>query len=677
MDKKEENKIFKREIKSREDYLKLIDEVLEHDRHYYEECKPVISDFEYDLLMKQLEKFERDNPELVASHSPTQRVSEMVSKGFVQHEHIQPMLSLANTYSEKEIEDFIKRVQKLLDKEEVEFCLELKMDGTAVSLRYEDGIFVRGLTRGDGRMGDDITNNVKTIKTVPLKLHGHFPKLLEVRGEVFMNIATFRELNEEREEEGLEPFANPRNSAAGSLKLLDPKEVAKRKLDIVCYGVAEGQEEVSTQYDLHTYLKKMGLPVSKEGHFAKANNMEDIANFIEKVRNERKKLPFEIDGIVIKVNDLNYQRQLGTTGKSPRFATAYKFAPEQALTRINEITVQVGRTGVLTPVAELETVPLAGSNISRATLHNQDEVKRKDIREKDFVIIEKGGDVIPKVVEVDLSKREKDSKPWHMPTHCPVCKTSVIHIEGEVAVRCPNPKCHGRRLRNLIYFVGKNAMDIEHLGPKVMEHLVDKGFVTRPSDIFILTENELKEIEGFKEKSINNLLNSIEKSKHCSLAKFLMALEIKYVGTETAELLSEHLGTLENLMRASEEELESIEGIGEKVASSIHSYFKDNANIEEIHRLISHGVKILSPEKKKKIEGHLFSGKTFVLTGSLQNYTRDEASALIKERGGKTVGVVSSKTDYVLVGDEPGSKYDKAKELNIKILSEKEFQSML
>ena len=677
MNKAEEKNVFIKELKSKEDYLKLIEEVLEHDKRYYQECAPIITDFEYDRMVKQLEKFEKEHPSQISPNSPTQRVGESVSKGFVQHKHIHPMLSLSNTYSEKEIEDFIKRVHKLLDKEEVEFCLELKMDGTAVSLRYEDGKLTRALTRGNGQIGDDITNNIKTLRNVPRELHGSYPRLLEVRGEVFMPLNTFRELNEQREEEGLELFANPRNSAAGSLKLLDSREVSKRKLDIVCYGVAEGQEEVATQYDLHKYLRRMGIPVSDENHFSKASDMKDIVSFIERTRKERKNLPFEIDGIVIKVNDLKLQNQIGATGKSPRFATAYKFAPEQALTQINEITVQVGRTGVLTPVAELETVPLAGSCISRATLHNADEIKRKDIREKDWVIIEKGGDVIPKVVEVDLSKRKIDSKPWHMPTHCPACKTDVIHVEGEVAIRCPNPKCHGRRLRNLVYFVGKQAMDIDHLGPKVIEHLVDKGFITRPSDIYALTETELKEIEGFKEKSISNLLNSIEKSKHCPLAKFLMALEIKYVGKETAELLAEHEGTLDNLMAASEEELEAIEGIGEKVASSIHSYFKDHSNIEEINKLLSHGVKIESPEKKKKIEGHSFNGKAFVLTGTLKNHTRDEATALIKERGGKTVGVVSSKTDYVLVGEDPGSKYDKAQVLHINIIDEKTFESML
>ena len=677
MKKIDEKKVFRKEPESEADYLKLIDEIHEHDVHYYQECAPVISDYEYDLLVKQLEKFEKEHPKLVSPNSPTRRVGESVSKGFVQYKHIQPMLSLANTYSKNEIEDFIKRVCKLLDKEKVEFCLELKMDGTAISLRYDDGKLTRALTRGNGTMGDDVTNNIKTIRTVPLQLHGDYPQILEIRGEVFMHLNTFRQLNEMREEEGVEPFANPRNAAAGSLKLLDPKEVSKRRLDIVCYGVAEGQEEVSTQREVHKYLKKLGIPVAADDHLAKATNIDEIFTYIEKIRKERKNLPFEIDGVVIKVNELKFQRQIGVTGKSPRYATAYKFAPEQALTRINEITVQVGRTGVLTPVAELETVPLAGSLISRATLHNADEIKRKDIREQDWVIIEKGGDVIPKVVEVDLSKREKSSKPWHMPKHCPACKTEVIHIEGEVAVRCPNPKCHGRRLRRLVYFVGKQAMDIEHLGPKVIEHLVDKGFVNRPSDIYLLTEIELKELEGFKEKSISNLLNSIEKSKHCSLAKFLMALEIKYVGKETAELLAEHEGTLNNIMSAAKEDLEAIEGIGEKVAGSIYSYFKDHDNLEEIHRLLSNGIKIESPEKKKKVHGHIFEGKTFVLTGTLKNYTRDAASELIKERGGKTAGVVSSKTDYVLAGEDPGSKYDKAKALHVNIIDEKTFESML
>lgn len=662
-------------IKTHEEYLKLLDEILEHDRHYYVENMPIISDYEYDLLLKELQEFEKKNPDLISPSSPTKRVGEVASS-FKQGMHIKPMLSLDNTYSESEIEDFIKRVLKLLEKDEVDFCLELKMDGTAVSLKYEKGSLVQALTRGDGKIGDDVTSNIKTIRSVPLKLHGKYPDLLEVRGEVFMNKKSFKELNAKREEEGKETFANPRNAAAGSLKLLDPKEVAKRNLALVCYGVAEGQEEVDSQFELHSYLKKLGFPTAKNDHLAKVRKISEILKFIEKIKNLRENLPFEIDGIVIKVDDLKSHFKLGFTGKAPRFAVAYKYAPEQAFTRINDITVQVGRTGVLTPVAELDPVALAGSTISRATLHNQDEVKRKDIRVGDWVIIEKGGDVIPKVVKVDLEKRPSDSHQWKMPKHCPICKTEVVHIEKEVAVRCPNPTCLGRRVRNLAFFASKGAMDIDHLGHRVVEQLVDKGLISRPSDIYTLTGDDLAQLEGFKEKSINNLLESIERSKKCTLIRFLIGLEIKHVGVETAELLAENAEDLKDLMSLRKEDLLKIEGIGEKVADSILEFFKDEDNQEEIKRLLAHGVK---PEnsKKKKIENHLFSGKTFVLTGGLKNFSREEATALIKERGGKTSSTVSKKTDYVLAGEEPGSKYEKAKALKVKILTEKEFQEIL
>lgn len=663
-------------ITTKEEYQKVVNEVLEHDKHYYVEDKPVISDYEYDLLIKKLQEFEKENPELIAFNSPTKRVGEVASS-FKQGAHIKPMLSLDNTYSETEIEDFIKRVYKLLEKDEVEFCLELKMDGTAVSLRYEKGNLVQALTRGDGKIGDDITSNIKTIRSVPLRLSGDkFPDLLEVRGEVFLNKKNFKELNKKREEEGKETFANPRNAAAGTLKLLDPKEVARRKLDLVCYGVAEGQEEAESQYELHHYLKKRGIPTAKNEHLAKAKSLPDILKFIEKIRSLRESLAFEIDGIVIKVDDLKYHSKLGFTGRSPRYAVAYKYAPEQAFTRINEITVQVGRTGVLTPVAELDPVLLAGSTISRATLHNQDEVKRKDIRVGDWVVIEKGGDVIPKVVKVELERRPKDTNPWKMPNHCPVCKYEVVQIEGEVAVRCPNPICLGRRVRNLTFFASKAAMDIDHLGHRVVEQLVDKGLISRPSDIYTLTGDDLAQLEGFKEKSINNLLESIERSKKCTLTRFLIGLEIKHVGAETAELLAEEAGDLKTLLGMSKEDLLKIEGIGEKVADAILEFFNDSDNQDEINKLLAHGVK---PEnlKKEKIVNHLFSGKTFVLTGGLKNLSREEATALIKQRGGKTTSTVSKKTDFVLAGDDPGSKYEKAKTLKLKILTEKEFQDML
>ncbi len=661
--------------KSQQEYLQLVEELLEHDRRYYDEAKPVISDYEYDHLMKALIAYEKEHPEQVLPESPSRRLSEKGTEGFQQREHLIPMMSLNNTYSEEEIADFVKRVHKLLEKREVTFCCELKMDGTSLSLRYEKGHLVHALTRGNGKVGDDVTANIKTIRAVPLKLHGsHFPDVMEVRGEVYMSLETFHALNEAREEEGLEPFANPRNAAAGSLKILDPKEVAKRKLNLVTYGIADG-DFLKTQKEVHETLKKWGLPTARENHLAVCKNLEEIVHFAKEIEGERAKLPFEIDGIVIKVNELKYHDLLGVTGKAPRYAVAYKFAPEQARTKILEITVQVGRTGVLTPVAELEPVFLAGSTISRATLHNKEEVARKDIRVGDTVILEKAGDVIPQIVKVDFAKRSEGAKVWHMPTVCPICKTKVVHSEGEVATRCPNLGCGGQRMRKIIYFASKHAMDIEHMGEKIVEQLVEKGLIARVSDIYLLDALSLSQLDGFKDKSIHNLLKSIESSKKCSLARFIMALGIKYVGTETAELLAEEAGSLERLLQMNEEELLAIEGIGEKTAPTIAAFFRDKSNLEEIELLLLHGVE---PEKmKKKVFDHAFSGKTFVLTGALLHYSRDEATALIKERGGKVSGSVSKKTDFVLVGEDPGSKYEKAKELGIPILSEEEFKKML
>ena len=661
------------------EYHALIAEVLKHDRHYYVEAKPVITDYHYDQLVKKLEEIEKHHPDWVTASSPTQRVNEGVSKGFKQAEHTVPMLSLANTYSREELEDFVKRVHKLLGHSRITFCAELKMDGVAVTVRYENGVFAQALTRGDGRKGDDITANMKTIRAVPMELHGsHLPEVLEVRGEVFMPHKIFESLNEEKKEEGEELYANPRNAAAGSLKLLDSKEVAQRKLSAVFYAFAdEINPPADTQYECHQYLKKIGLPVFDEHFRKRCHNVDEILKFADTIEEKRHNLPFDIDGIVVKVDELKYHDQLGVTGKSPRWAVAYKFAPEQALTCIDNITVQVGRTGVLTPVAELEPVFVAGSTISRATLHNQEEVERKDIRVHDWVFIEKGGDVIPKVVSVDKKRRPHNSHPWKMPKTCPSCGTRVVESEEEVAVRCPNTKhCPEQQMRRIMYFASKDAMDIEHMGEKVVEQLFHKKLVHTISDIFTLTEHDLAKLEGFKEKSIQNLMESIDKSRHVSLARFLLAIGIKYVGEGTAELLAEHVGDIEKLAEMSAEELKEIQGIGDKIAHSIVEYFKDAEHKKEIHQLIKHGVK-LKAQKITRRKDHAFSDKVFVLTGALQNYSRDEATKLIKERGGKVTGSVSQKTDFVLVGEDPGSKLDKARELHIKTLSEEQFEKML
>jgi DNA ligase (NAD+) len=662
-------------IKTQQEYIELVHELIEHDKHYYDEAKPLISDYEYDQLMHRLIAYEKAHPDQTHPNSPTHRVSEAPTAGFKQEAHRVPMMSLNNTYSKEEVGDFLKRVDKLLEKKQVHFCCELKMDGTSISLTYEKGHLTRALTRGNGKVGDDVTANIKTIGSVPLKLTGsHFPDFLEIRGEVYMSLKTFHELNTQREEEGLEPFANPRNAAAGSLKLLDPKEVAKRKLNLVAYAIA-GSDAFDTQHEVQTNLRKWGLPVAREKDVAVCATLDEIMDFADKVLKEREHLSFEIDGIVIKVDELKYHDLLGVTGKAPRYAVAYKFAPEQVLTKVNGITVQVGRTGVLTPVAELEPVFLSGSTISRATLHNGEEVARKDIRVGDFVVIEKAGDVIPQVVKVDFHKRSRESHPWHMPKHCPICHTAVVHLKGEVAVRCPNEHCGAQGVRRIIYFASKHAMDIEHMGEKVVEQLVEKKLIHRISDIYRLDEKALATLDGFKEKSIQNLLMSIEASKKCTLARFLMGLGIKHVGSETAELIAESAGSIEAVMEMREEDLLNIDGIGEKMAKAIVDFFSRADSKEEIALLLKAGV---CPEvRTKKITGHFFSGKTFVLTGTLREFSREDATKFIKERGGKVAGSVSKKTDFVLVGDEPGSKYEKAKELKVCILSEEQFKNYL
>jgi DNA ligase (NAD+) len=662
-------------MSSIDEYQQLCDEIRYHNDLYYINHAPEISDEEFDFLLKKLEAMELENPEFVDPSSPTQRVMESVSGSFKTIEHKVPMLSLQNTYSKEEVGLFLKRVEKLSGKSDLDYSVELKMDGIAISASYLEGKLVQGVTRGDGQKGDEITANLRTIRSVPLKLK-EFPDLLEIRGEVFMPRAEFKRLNEEKAASEDALWANPRNAAAGSLKLLDPKETAKRKLSCVFYGIAEIKgSPLKTQSENLGYLKSLGLPVLE--HTAVCKTLDEICQFAEKIHSLRPDLPFDIDGIVIKVNDLKEQEALGAAGKNPRWAVAYKFAAEQAETKILDITVQIGRTGVLTPVAELAPVFLAGSTIARATLHNQEEVERKDIRIGDTVTIEKGGDVIPKVVRVNLEMRPKDSSPWLMPAFCPSCNTPVVKVPEEVAVRCPNASgCPEQRLRRIIFFAGKMAMDIENLGEKVAEQLFKKGFIATPADIYSLTKEQLAELEGFKEKSIQNLMASIEASRKVTLARFIMALGIKHIGIQTAELLALRAGSLDKLMQFTREDLLGIEGIGEKVANAVLDFFADPSQKEEIQKLLERGVTPVAPAALA-FSGHVFEGKTFVLTGTLEHFSRSEAAAKIKERRGKVLGSVSKKTDYVLAGSDAGSKLEKAKKLGIAILTEGEFLELL
>ena len=634
---------------TKEEYEKLCEEAWHHNKLYWVDNAPVISDEEYDFLLKKLEAIEKEHPDWVSPTSPTQRVGG-IAVGFKTVEHRIPMLSLANTYSKEEIADFIKRMHKLTGHKELSFSCELKMDGVAISVYFQKGVFKQALTRGDGKKGDDITANMKTIEGLPLKLYGkNVPDELEVRGEVYMPHKVFNELNKAKAASGEPLWANPRNAAAGSLKQLDPHEVAKRKLQVVFYAIAEdSSKKVKSQYESHNYLQKLGLPILHL--LAKCSNLDEIWEFVEKVRAKRPKLPFDIDGVVVKLDDLKEQEHLGNAGKNPRWAVAYKFAAEQALTKVMDISVQVGRTGVLTPVAELEPVFLAGSTISRATLHNEEDLQRKDIRIGDYVYIEKGGDVIPKVERVDLDRRPPHTHPWKMPTHCPACGTAVVRHPGEVAVRCPNSTgCPEQFVRRMEYFVSKRAMDIDGMGVKVVEQLCNKGLVKQASDIFKLKAEDLYQLEGFKDKSVQNLLEGIHKAKDVTLEKFIMALGIKYVGEGTAEDLAKAAGDIDALSKMDLDQLLQIEGVGEKVAAAVIEYFADKENREEIKRLLENGVKP-SVKKVMKVSGHAFEGKTFVLTGTLEKFSRSEAADLIKQRGGKVTDSVSKKTDYLVVG---------------------------
>ncbi len=665
-------------MSTKREYSDLVKEALRHDRLYFVEVSPEISDYEYDKLIKKIESIEKAHPDWILDNSPTQRVTgdaKQKSK-FAQVEHTAPMLSLMNTYSGDELGDFAARMQKFLEITDVEFNAELKIDGVAMSLRYEEGRLVRGVTRGDGRKGEDVTENIMTIKSLPHILKGkNIPKVLELRGEIYMPLTVFHKLNQAKEEAGDEVYANPRNAAAGSLKLLDARESERRHLDIFLYDIAEGGDELEKQSQIASFLGKYGFPVFSKELSKVCRSTNEILEFAGMIEMKRRTLPFEIDGIVVKLNDLKERKHIGMTGKCPRWAVAYKFAPEQALAVIKEITVQVGRTGVLTPVAELTPVKLAGSTISRATLHNQDEIDRKDIRVGDTVVIEKGGDVIPKVVSVDLKKRKNGAEKWHMPTKCPSCGGKVVHEIDQVAVRCINPDCKSKNLRKIAFFAAKDAMDIDHMGEKVVEKLTVAGFVATFSDIYRLTVEDLSQIEGFKEKSVDNLLQSIEKSKDTTLDRFIFALGIKHVGKQTAELIADYVGTIDRFVNLTEEELLDIGGIGPIVAESMISFLEEKGNIDEINHLLSLGINPKGPKKKKLT--HAFGGKTFVLTGTLEHFTRSEAAALIKERGGKVSGSVSAQTDFVLAGESAGSKYDMAVKLGVKIITENEFQRMM
>jgi len=651
-------------------------ELHHHNRMYYIENRPEISDAEYDALMKELIELEKAYPELITADSPTRRVGGEPLEAFATVEHAVPMLSLDNTYSKEEVMAFDARIRRALPGEkEMEYVVEPKIDGVAVSLRYENNVFVQGSTRGNGLVGDDITANLRTIKTIPLRLEGDAIPLLEVRGEVYMPREAFDKLNEDKEAAGEEPFANPRNATAGSLKLLDPKISARRNLDIAVHSLGQAERvSFQTHSQFLKQLRRLGLKVN-EGYML-LKGIERVMEYCDEWEEKRDSLPYEIDGMVIKVNRLELRDILGATSKSPRWAFAYKFKARQASTVLKDIKVQVGRTGVLTPVAILEPVPLAGTVISRATLHNADEIKRKDVRIGDTVLIEKGGDVIPKVVKVVTTKRTGKEKVFKVPDRCPVCSASVVKVEGEVAIRCGNIACPAQLKNRLKYFGSRGAMDIEGLGEVLVEQLVDRRLVNDVGDLYELDVETVANLERMAQKSAENLINAIEGSKTRDFSRVIFAIGIPYVGSRAAELLAEHFRSMDELSQATMEELEAIPEIGPRTAESVVHFFGEKENQKVIEKLKAAGVNMVS-SAREAVEDSAFAGKTFVLTGALQSMTRQEAEEKIKQRGGKTSSSVSRKTDYVVVGENPGSKYDKAVELGVGTLSEEELMEML
>ena len=656
-------------------------EIREHDYKYYVLTEPSVSDEYYDKLVKELEKLENDNPHLITPDSPTQRVGKDLTKEFKPVAHKVPMLSLANTYDEQDLYDFDRRVKEALPGgEKVEYVVEYKIDGASVSLNYVNGLLNTAATRGDGTIGEEITNNVKTIRSVPLKIS--FPQNLkydlkdfEVRGEVYMRIEDFEKINKEREKNGDKLFANPRNSTAGTLKLQDPRIVAKRNLSVFLYSLISTEIELESQEENLKLLKQLGFKINPEYKVCKT--IEEVLQFCKKLEEKRYSLDYEIDGAVIKVNTIRQQNILGSIAKSPRWAVAYKFKAKQAFTKLNGITWQVGRTGAITPVAELEPVKLAGSTISRATLHNFDEIVRKDIRIGDTVVIEKGGDVIPKIVSVVLSERPKNSKPTLPPQVCPVCKSKIYKPENEVAFYCENPECSAQIKGRLIHFASRGAMDIEGLGDALIDLFVDKGFIKHFSDIYKLKNRraELIEIERLGEKSIDNLLNAIEKSKSQPFSKVLFALGIRYVGAGAAQKISNHFNSIDEIIKATEEEISSIYEIGPSISKSLINFFSDKKNIHLIEELKKAG--LIFTSQKSKVKPSEFTDKTFVLTGTLNSFSREEASDKIVALGGKVTSSVSKNTDYVIAGEKSGSKLSKAESLGVKVINEDDFLKML
>ena len=646
-----------------------------HAKKYYDEDKPEISDFEYDMLMVELRNLENQYPELKSKDSLTQKVGGHVKEGFQKVTHEVPLQSLQDVFSIEEVEDFDKRMQEKAKEnniEEVKYVVETKIDGLSAALEYKQGKFVRGATRGNGLVGEDVTNNLKTIKTIPKEIKDKID--ITVRGEVFISKSDFEKMNQEREENEEELFANARNAAAGSLRQLDSKITSKRPLDIYIFNVQKIEgKEFNSHYEELEYLKDLGFNVNPVRIYCK--NIEEVKKAIEKIGEMRENLTFGIDGAVVKIDNLKFREILGTTAKTPRWAVAYKYPPEKKETILKDIVCQVGRTGVITPMAILEPVKVAGSTVSKTTLHNEDFIKQKELKIGDTVVIQKAGDVIPEIVEVKKEKRTGEEKDFEMPNVCPVCGAPAVREEGEAAIRCTGIECPAKLFRNLVHFVSREAMNIDGLGENIISQFLDKGLIKDISDIYKLTFEDIASLKKNGQKFAQNLIDSINKSKENDLYRLITALGIRHVGAKASKLLARKYKTIDNLMKASFEDLSMINDIGPIVANSIREFFVQEQTIDLINKLKELGVNTKSLEED--IDDNRFEGKTFVLTGSLEDFTRGEASNIIEKYGGKTSGTVSKKTDYVLAGEEAGSKLTKAQSLGVTIISEEEFKNMI
>lgn len=653
----------------------LIELLNQYGYEYYVLDNPTVPDSEYDQKLRELQQLEQDFPDLVMENSPTQRIGGAPLASFQKVTHNIPMLSLGNAFNEQDLRDFARRASNGTD-QPISFVCELKIDGLAISLTYENGKFVRGATRGDGTIGEDITSNLKTIRSIPLSIKEE--GTLEVRGEAYMPHKSFLALNEQREKNEEEPFANPRNAAAGSLRQLDPKIAAKRNLDIFLYGVGEWENSDLTSHSEHlARLKELGFKTNKE--WKKCNTIEEVIDYVNYWTEHRNDLSYEIDGIVIKVDSLDQQDELGFTAKSPRWAIAYKFPAEEAMTTLRDIELSIGRTGVVTPTAILDPVRVAGTTVQRASLHNEDLIREQDIRIGDKVVIKKAGDIIPKVVRSVVEQRNGDEEEFHMPEECPACGNELVRLEEEVALRCINPNCPAQLMEGLIHFVSRNAMNIDGLGEKVIIQLFQENLVQTMADLYRLDKEELLQLERMAEKSVTNLLEAIEKSKENSLERLLFGLGIRFIGAKAAKTLAMEFETMENLQKATYEDILAIDEIGDKMADSIVQYFAEEKVTELLNSLRELGVQMeyKGPRKSEQATDSVFSGKTVVLTGKMEKFSRKEAKEIIESLGGTVTGSVSKKTDIVIAGEDAGSKLDKAEKLGIDVWSEQQLEDVV